>query len=465
MRKITKKIIVWILTFLAKRMLLKHQPEIIAITGSVGKTGTKACISRVLSKRFRVLSPQKSYNTEIGIPLAIFNEEVPCPLFSLKGWVKLIFRMTKKLLFKRKYYQKLILEIGADAPGDVKHLVNFIKPKISIITNIGSAHLVNFKDTKSVALEKSNLIKALPQDGWAILNYDNKYSREMASLTKAKTIYFGEKEGSDFLARNIKNTLYGLSFNVSYDPLVLEPDENVELGSQSRRLDKEGEIKTLEKAQVKTFDKAQVKKVIKPIKTSIFGEHFVYSILPALIVGMIYKMSFEDIAKVLADFSNLKGRMNMILGVRGSLIIDDSYNANPDSMTEALKGLASLKTKGRKIAALGSMNELGDYTERSHKEVGEKAALVSDVLVTVGELARKFLATEAEKKGLSRSRIFCFSSSREAGQFLRTFIVPNDVILVKGSQNNVRMEWLIKEIMAKPEQARDLLVRQGKEWG
>ncbi|NIM46776.1 MAG: hypothetical protein GTN40_01295 [Candidatus Aenigmarchaeota archaeon] len=435
MKKTTKKIIVYILTFLAKRMLVKHHPEIIAITGSFGKTSTKAAISLVLKKRFRVLSPQRSYNTEIGIPLAIFNEEVPYPLYSLLGWGKVILRMIKKLFSTKRYYQKLVLEVGADAPGDIKHIMSFIKPKIGVVTGIGVAHIGNFKNSDEIAKEKETLIKSLGKDGWAILNYDNKYSKEMAKKSQAKVVYFGEKTGSDFQAAGIKNTLYGLSFGVSFDPLIFKED--------------------LE---------SEVKKITKPVKTSIFGEHFIYSILPAIIVGMIYKMSFDEIAQVLKDLNNLKGRMNMILGIRGSLIIDDSYNANPESTIGALKSLTLLKTKGRKIVALGTMNELGDYTEKGHQQVGSEVAKVADVLITVGEEARKFLATEAHKKGLSRNRIFCFANSQDAGQFLRNFIVPNDVILAKGSQNNIRMEWLVREIMAKPEQAKNLLVRQSKEW-
>ena len=157
--------------------------------------------------------------------------------------------------------------------------------------------------------------------------------------------------------------------------------------------------------------------------------------------------------------------MNLIPGVSNSIIIDSSYNASPATMAVALDVLGEIHPKGvgRRIAVLGNMNEIGDLTDSEHRKVGKEAAKVADLLITVGDHARLY-AEEAVKAGLQQSHVWSFVDSKDAGEFLSGKLKTGDIVLVKGSQNKVRLERCIKEIMAEPERARDLLVRQDDSW-
>lgn len=423
MKSIFKKIIAIKLKFLAKRMLKKHKPEIIAITGSVGKTTTKQAVGLVLKSKFKSLVPEKSYNTEIGVPLAIFDEAVPANLFSVFSWVKIVLQCVKKLLSEQDYYEKILLEMGADKPGDIKYLTSFAKPHISIITAIGSvpAHIGAFENKEQVIQEKSNLVKILSQNDYAILNFDDPDVGEMAKFTKAKIISYGINNDAEIKAFNIETNLSGTSFNL------------------------------------------YCKNQTVNMNIKVLGNHMIYPVLAATAVGIIYGMNLTEISKILSEFHAVSGRMNILEGIRGSTIIDDSYNSNPTSAIAALKTISKIEAK-RKILVLGNMNELGKLEERGHRIVGEYAANVGNILITVGDKAKEYLADEAIKKGFPESQIHSFKNSVDAGKFLKSFIEKGDLILLKGSQNNVRLEWVAEQIMADPQKAKGLLVRQGTEW-
>jgi UDP-N-acetylmuramoyl-tripeptide--D-alanyl-D-alanine ligase len=159
--------------------------------------------------------------------------------------------------------------------------------------------------------------------------------------------------------------------------------------------------------------------------------------------------------------------MHIIPGIRESIIIDDSYNASPIAMKAALDTLAELDARGRKIALLGDMLELGEYSEEEHRAVGKSAAKIVNMLVTVGKRA-KWIAEAAAKAKLPADRIRSFDTSEEAGKWLREQVEPGDIVLIKGSQgsgeNKIRMERAVKLLMANPEDASKLLVRQEVEW-
>ena len=196
---------------------------------------------------------------------------------------------------------------------------------------------------------------------------------------------------------------------------------------------------------------------------NILGEHLIYAALSAVAVGQVYNLNLVDIAQALRLFKAPKGRMNLIEGLKNTYIIDDTYNAGPDSTLAALNVLGKISITGKKFAVLGDMLELGDYTEEGHRQVG--AAVFNnhlDYLIAVGEKA-KFIASETERQGLKRDNIFIFSDTEKAGLFLQAKIKNGDFILVKGSQG-MRMEKIVKEVMAEPQRASELLVRQDEEW-
>jgi UDP-N-acetylmuramoyl-tripeptide--D-alanyl-D-alanine ligase len=154
--------------------------------------------------------------------------------------------------------------------------------------------------------------------------------------------------------------------------------------------------------------------------------------------------------------------MHLVDGIKGSLIIDDTYNASPIATTEALNTLQTLEKAKRKIAVLGDMMELGAHSSEAHKEIGTLAAKSCNILVAVGIRSRR-IAEAAMDSGMSEKNIYQFDSAPEAGNFIQNTIAEGDIILVKGSQS-MRMEQVVKEIMAEPEQAGKLLVRQEEEW-
>ncbi len=197
------------------------------------------------------------------------------------------------------------------------------------------------------------------------------------------------------------------------------------------------------------------------VKLPLLGAAQAYVVLPAIGTALAQGFSLKEAVEALNDFKLPVGRMNPIEGVKQSMIIDASYNASPESMKEALDVLSV--SPGRKIAVLGSMNELGELTERKHRELGAYASKRADVIVTVGEAA-KWLNEAARESGFRDSDIFHYDNSISAADYVKTIIREGDTVLVKGSQNGVRLERLVKKIMKEPWRAVSLLVRQEDEW-
>ncbi len=198
---------------------------------------------------------------------------------------------------------------------------------------------------------------------------------------------------------------------------------------------------------------------------NIFGKAAIYAVLAGACVGIIYKMNLVEISQALKYYQAAKGRMNLISGIKDTLILDDSYNASPQSTIVALEALndVPLVEKSVKYAVLGDMLELGSYSEEGHREVGRKVvALAINKLIVVGERSRD-IARGALAAGMAKDDIFHFNTAEEAGKFIQDRINQNDIILVKGSQG-IRMEKIVKEIMAEPMRAEELLVRQDELW-
>lgn len=423
-----KKLVQRILSLLAKLILKKYQPDIIGVTGSFGKTSAKEAIYTVLSEKFNVRQNIKNYNNEIGLPLTIIGAGSPGR--SVFGWLGVFIKALFLLVWrKKKYPEILVLEMAVDRPGDMAYLTNLAPCKIGVITAIGPVHLEFFKTLERIIKEKSIIISHLDKNSWAILNCDNEYVSELDKLTKARIITYGlinnkadVKASQIVVSQGRAGKISGLSFKLSYG------------GS-----------------------------TVPVLLPNILGEHLIYAALSAAAVGQVYNLNLVDIAQALKTFKAPKGRLNLIEGIKNTYIIDDTYNAGPDSTLAALNVLGKITVTGRKFAVLGDMLELGDYTEAGHRQVG--AAVFNnqiDYLITVGEKA-KVIASEAERQGLNRDNIFTFSDVARAGRLVQTMIESGDFILIKGSQG-MRMEKVVKEIMAEPLKAGELLVRQDEEW-
>lgn len=427
MKSFLKKILQRQLAFFAKAILKKYRPDIIGVTGSVGKTSAKEAIFTVLSSKFSVRRNIKNYNNEIGLPLTIIGAEAGGN--SALHWLAVFVKAAGLLLAKDKDYPRLlVLEMGVDRIGDMKYLTSMSPCRVGVVTLVAPVHLEYFKSVDRIAREKAVIVTHLKKDGWAILNGDNEPVAAMAGQVRARVLTYGFGKGCRVSAQEVKISenseweVVGLSFKLSYD------------GS-----------------------------TVPVLLPNILGEHLIYSALAAAAVGIAYGLNLVDIAEALRQFRAPRGRMNLISGVKETFIIDDTYNAGPDSMAAAVRTLGKIKTKKRKYAALGDMLELGDLTEEAHRQVGRLIwEMGIDYLVTVGERA-KDIAAEAAKCGLDEDNIYSFDDSAEAGKFIQDRIKAGDFILVKGSQG-MRMEKIVKEIMAEPLLAEQLLVRQDKSW-
>jgi len=422
----------YILNFFSRLILKKYQPKVIGITGSVGKTSAKEVIFAILEKKFKVRQAIKNYNNELGVPLTIIDAESGGKNIWL--WLKIILKAWWLVLKKDKNYPEiLVLEMGADKPGDIKYLTTLAPCDIGVLTAIGPTHLEKFKTVKKVAEEKQIIIKHLTNKGVAVLNNDDEMVSEIKGKIKAESIYFGFAEDSDLLASDLK--------------IIQELEDGL--------LVTKGEI-----------FKLNYKGSIVPVQLNgVVGKPSVYAALAGVAVGVSMGLNLLEIAEALKKMIFPKSRMRILPGVKYTTLIDDSYNSSPKAVEMALEVFKEMQVEpgSRKIAVLGDMLELGNYTVEGHELVASylKEAGVN-FLVTVGERA-KIIAEKAIELGYDDNQIAKFAKSEEAGLFLQEKLQIGDLVLIKGSQG-ARMERIVVELMAEPLQRDALVCRQDKTW-
>jgi len=428
-----KLIIVNILTWEARKVLEKHKPFIVAVTGSVGKTGTKDAIYHVLKETMNARKSQKSFNGELGIPLTVLglNNAWKNPL----GWGWNMLKGLAFVIFPFPYPKLLVLEVGADHPGDIKRTTEWMKPDIAVLTRLPDrpVHVEYFASPEEVKKEKGELVRALGEHGVFVANGDDPAVVALNSTTRARMLTYGFGEHAQ---------VHGSYPKINYE-------------------DHEG----IKKAVGMTFFVEWQGNSIPVRLNGVLGMHPCMAALAALAVGTARGESLVIMAQSFESLETPAGRMRIISGKKGSTIIDDTYNASPVATAAALETLAAMEG-GRKIAMLGDMLELGEYSEEEHRHVGMLAADIVDELIVVGTRA-KWIA-EAAEGDLGAAHIHRFENSEAAGKWMAKEFEANDIVLVKGSQgsgvNMIRMERAIKCMMAHPEEAPRLLVRQEKEW-
>jgi UDP-N-acetylmuramoyl-tripeptide--D-alanyl-D-alanine ligase len=427
-----KKIIIIKLKFLAKAILKKYHPKIVGITGSVGKTSAKEAVFCVLSTKFRVRRSLKNYNNEFGLPLSIIGAESPGK--NIFGWLAVLGKAMGLIIFTDKDFPEiLILEMGVDKIGDMDYLTGIVKCDVGVITSIGQAHLENFGTIDKIQKEKGKLLENLAKNGWAILNFDDEKTKALAANCKVRVLGYGFNSGAELTASNL--------------------------------LFKFEESKNLDNLLGITFKADYKGSMVPVVLPEVIGMSAVYAALAAIAAGLSWEMNLVEVAAALKNFSSPNGRMKLIPGIKHSLIIDDTYNSSPQSSLAAVNFIKRIETEKpfRKIAVMGDMLELGAYSEAGHREVGSAIAAAGfDLLVTVGERSRD-IGRGAHEAGFDDERIFNFSHNKEAGIFVQDRLKEGDLLLVKGSQG-ARMEQVVKELMADPLKAGELLVRQGDEW-
>lgn len=429
MNSFFKNIILWILRKEAKAVLKKYKPKVVLITGSIGKTSTKDAVFAVLSQFGHVRKSEKSYNSDFGIPLSILGLESGWrnPLL----WLSNIAKGLKLVIMKEKHYPEwLVLEVGARKPGDILAAAGWVKADVVVMTAIGSTppHIEFYDSLQHLVEEKSTLIKDLRKTGTFIVNADDPLAFDMQKKTDRPVISFGESHGA-----TIQSSHQSINYSEASD---------VPTGISF---------------------KVKIGNATIPVHMRwVFGSNHMYAALAALSVAYSQKFELLTAAKALEAYEVPNGRMRLIDGVRGSFIIDDSYNASPQATEGAIDTLGNIKATGRKIAVIGDMLELGKFTEDAHRRAGEKVAGAADMLLTVG-IRAKFVAAAAAEHGMKKTAMRHVANATEAGEYLKDKLDKGDVVLVKGSQA-MRMERVVKKIMAHPELAPRLLVRQENEW-
>lgn len=419
MKKTLRNFVLGLLIALARIRLKRLRLFVVGVTGSIGKTSTKDAIFTVLKERYQVYRSKKSYNTEFGLPLAILEQD--SGFSSATKWMRTLAGAVWNAFIGGRHMQMLVLEMGVDKPGDMSQLLKLVRPQVGVMTNIKPVHLAEgqFQNLDDIFHEKKKLVESLPEKGVAVLNADDGHIVALKDQLPCRTLWYGFAEWADVRVHNVEHSIEGLQFTVSYKDQVVQ---------------------------------AQV---------ALLGAFQVYVVLPAITVALTQGFTLEEAIDILKDYRLPPGRMNPIPGVKETLIIDSSYNASPEAVKQALDVLT--EGPGRKIAVLGSMNELGDVTEKKHREMGQYVVGKADILVTVGDYAR-WLHEEARSNGFSEESSVHFDDALKAAEFMQKILQKHDTILVKGSQNRVRLERLVKKLMREPERADELLARQGREW-
>ncbi len=445
MKSIFKNLIANILKLESRLVIFKYKPKIIAVTGSVGKTSTKDAVFAVLSPLSYVRKSEKSYNSEIGLPLTILG--IPNAWNNPFAWIANIFQGLWLFIWPHKYPKWLVLEVGVGQPGDMRRTAAWLKTDAVVITAIGEtpAHIEFFNSRKNLIEEKASLIKTLKKDGLLVLNADDPDVLNMKEETRNLTFTYGFNQGANVLAS-------------SMDILYKRKDSPGEVGLPAQAGEPVGVIYRIDVAD----------KSLPVMIEGVFGKNHVYASLAALTLSLGLKFNMVNAIGALKNYEISPGRMRLLQGINDSLIIDDTYNSSPTASLSALRTLGEVKTDrlpaqaGRKIAVLGDMLQLGRHTEEAHKNIGQAVKEYCDVLVVVGQraLAIKVGAVEA---GMNPQDIFDFSDSKVAGEFLKTFVSKNDMVLVKGSQG-MRMEKAVETILEDKANKNNLLVRQDKEW-
>ncbi|MFF4584501.1 UDP-N-acetylmuramoyl-tripeptide--D-alanyl-D-alanine ligase [Streptomyces sp. NPDC001388] len=375
---------------LARHVVRKLGTTLVALTGSAGKTSTKDLIAQVLRRKAPTVFTPGSLNNEIGLPLTALSA-------------------TEETRF-------LVLEMGARGIGHIRYLAGLTPPRIGLVLNVGSAHIGEFGGREQIAQAKGELVEALPaasEGGTAILNADDPLVRAMASRTKAKVVLFGESGEADVRAENVRLTDSG------------QPSFSLHTPSGC-----------------------------SDVTMRLYGEHHVSNALAAAAVAHELGMSVTEIATALSEAGSLsRWRMEVTERPDGVTIVNDAYNANPESMRAALRALAAMggasqAKGGRTWAVLGKMAELGDEALAEHDAVGRLAVRLNvSKLVAVGGREAAWLQLGAYNEGSWGEESVHVSDAQAAVDLLRSELRPGDVVLVKASRS-VGLESVAQALLA-----------------
>lgn len=400
------------------RLYFEKHPNVrlVVVTGSVGKTSTKHAIATILSERLRVRMHEGNHNSEFSAPLAILGINYPGKIKSIIAWLK-VFRAARLRIRQEADVDVIVQELGADKPGDIARFGQYLRPDIAVVTAVTPEHMEFFQTMEAVAQEE---LSAANFSKLALINRYDIEEKYAQYLTNANVDTYGTTATAEY------------RFEVA--------DFTVKDGYAGRMIGPE-------------FSEGI------PTVATVYGEHSLRPVAAGAAVAAKLGLDANAIAAGIDAIRPVPGRMNMLRGINGIHILDDTYNSSPAAALAALQALYSLEAPQR-IAIIGSMNELGATSADEHRNVGEKCdpSLLSWV-ITIGDDANNYLAPAAKHRGC---QVKTFQSAIDAGAFARSVIEFNAAILVKGSQNNIYAEEAVKVLCDMTEDLK--LVRQEPEW-
>lgn len=400
----------------AQKYIQKHQPKLVLVTGSVGKTSTKLAIATVLSEKYRVRVHAGNHNTHMSVPLGILGIAYPDNIRSLGAWLKVRKAAKQRIKSKTSDCDVIVQELGTDQPGDIAHFGTYLHGDVAIVTAVSPEHMEFFKTIDEVAKEE---LAVSNFSAITVINRDDVAGEYAKYIT------------------NPEIDTYGLGGAAEYRFLI-----------EDQRLAKiKGSFVTPSLGDLK-------------VELHVTSETGVKAAVAAGFVAERFGLEPAAIAAGMNKITPPAGRMNILQGLKETIIIDDSYNSSPLAVEAALKMLYQQESPQR-IAVLGSMNELGESSAHEHEKVGQlcNAELLSYV-VTIGAEAEKYLAPAARNSGC---QVKSFPDPISAGAFVHSVIEPKAIVLFKGSQNGVFAEEAIKPILHDT-QDEQKLVRQTPDW-
>ena len=394
-----------------------NQVKLVVVTGSVGKTSTKTAIATVLSQKYRVRMHEGNHNTPMSVPLAILGVPYPDNVRSFGAWRRAVKAARERVLAPNDV-DVIIQELGADHPGDIQAFGRYLKPYMAVVTAVTPEHMEFFKTIDAVAVEE---LAAANFSQIALINRDD----------------IDGKYAENLLNPNLDT--YGTSSIAEYHF--------------------EQQDFTVEKGHTGKFVGVELPGGVD-VTINVLGEHNIRPAIAGAAVGLKFGMAPEDIKTGLEKIRPIAGRMNLLHGLSGSTIIDDTYNSSPAAAASAIQTFYSMEAPQR-IAIMGSMNELGESSAEEHKKIGEmfKIDLVEWV-ITVGEDAGKYLAPAAHAQGC---QVKSFQNAVQAGAFAHSVMQQGALVLVKGSQGGVYCEEAVKILLLDQNDA-SKLVRQSPAW-
>jgi Alr-MurF fusion protein len=417
----------------ARAILARWHPTVIAVTGSVGKTSTKEAIATILSSHFATFKSWQNYNDLLGLPLSLGRLE--------------------------ERHEYAVLELGCDHPGEIAKLCQIAQPHIGILTNISPTRLQYFGSVENLATELGMLFAFLPPEGGAIFNGDDALIRGFISFEEHRV-------GAHFIAPNPIAPSDGV--NIQEGAIKCAPTQASVIPfspsqAQNVHVDWTGiQCTVSEMQQEHGIDNIH-------LASHLLGTHHVATMLAAYTVARQCGMRPEEIQHALTGVYPMPGRLNPLLGVQRSRLLDDTHNAAPASVLAGLATLSALTPPmGKRIAVLGDMLGLGDYEEKAHRTIGQGVPTYADYLITRGERAA-LIAESARHAGMASSQIIVTSTHEDAAGAVRhilereTSTEKEHVVLLKGSEE-MRMERVTELLMATPAQAPEQLVRQTPGW-